>query len=171
MDRKEWLKERHKGLGGSDSPVVLGVNPWKKPVDLWAEKRGLIEDDQEPSPAMRRGTALEPIVADMYTQAAGVTTAVEPEILVHPEHPWMLAKRSSAEDCLTITRSSFSIILPSRAENGAHSPCLTPNDGRWSSLMWTGTRRSSTLSSPRTPSSGRWCRQEKNRLQPKSLRS
>jgi len=91
MDRKEWLKERHKGLGGSDSPVVLGVNPWKKPVDLWAEKRGLIEDDQEPSPAMRRGTALEPIVADMYTQAAGVTTAVEPEILVHPEHPWMLA--------------------------------------------------------------------------------
>lgn len=90
MNHEEWLNERRKGLGGSDSPVVLGVNPWKQPSELWAEKRGLTEED-EPSPAMKRGTALEPLVADLYGEATGRSLSVVPDILQHKSYGWMLA--------------------------------------------------------------------------------
>lgn len=35
-----WLKERSKGIGGSDAASVLGLNPYKSNVDLWREKTG-----------------------------------------------------------------------------------------------------------------------------------
>ncbi len=40
-----------KGIGGSDAGVILGVNPWKSPYALWAEKTGLADlsiKDNEP---------------------------------------------------------------------------------------------------------------------------
>ena len=40
MNREEWLKERKKGIGGSDAATVLGKNPWKTNVELWEEKTG-----------------------------------------------------------------------------------------------------------------------------------
>ena len=56
-------------VSGSDAPIVMGVSPWARPGDLYARKRGLVEDQDEPSPAMQRGTALEPLVADYYAEA------------------------------------------------------------------------------------------------------
>lgn len=45
MERTEWLEQRRKGIGGSDAPVIMGVNPWRSPMDLWLEKTGeYIED-------------------------------------------------------------------------------------------------------------------------------
>ena len=40
MSRTEWLKERTKGIGGSDVATVLGLNPYKTPLELWEEKTG-----------------------------------------------------------------------------------------------------------------------------------
>ena len=89
-DREAWLEARRQGLGGSDSPIVLGVSPWRTPADLWAEKRGLVPLDQEPTPAMKRGKVLEHIVADMYAEATGRKVRVVREQLKHPGYPWML---------------------------------------------------------------------------------
>ena len=36
--RKDWLLERAKSIGASDSSAVLGINPWKSNVELWLEK-------------------------------------------------------------------------------------------------------------------------------------
>lgn len=90
MERAHWLEERRKGLGGSDSPVVLGVSPFKTQQDLWAEKRGLVLD-VEPTPAMKRGTVLEPLVADMYSEATGRKVRRVNQILQHKEYDFMLA--------------------------------------------------------------------------------
>ena len=38
MSRDEWLKERTKGIGGSDVATILGLNPYKTPLQLWEEK-------------------------------------------------------------------------------------------------------------------------------------
>ena len=35
-----WLKERSKGIGGSDAACILGLNPYKTNVELWKEKTG-----------------------------------------------------------------------------------------------------------------------------------
>ena len=40
MSRDEWLKERTKGIGGSDVSTILGLNPYKTPLQLWEEKTG-----------------------------------------------------------------------------------------------------------------------------------
>ena len=50
--REQWLEERRKGLGGSDSPVVLGQSPFRDVHDLWRDKKGLLPDE-EPSPVQR----------------------------------------------------------------------------------------------------------------------
>ena len=44
-DRKEWLKARQKGIGGSDAASVLGISPWKTNVQLWEEKTGITEPE------------------------------------------------------------------------------------------------------------------------------
>ena len=36
--REEWLKARKLGLGGSDMAAVLGLSPWRSPIDVWLDK-------------------------------------------------------------------------------------------------------------------------------------
>lgn len=38
MDRQDWLKWRKKGIGSSDSPIIMGVSPWKTVGELYLEK-------------------------------------------------------------------------------------------------------------------------------------
>jgi len=81
-NRADWLEERRKGLGGSDSPVILGVSPWRDQVDLYYDKIGEAPEVEETAP-MKRGTALEPIIADIYAKETGRRLRVEPEMLRH----------------------------------------------------------------------------------------
>lgn len=37
-NHEEWLNNRKKGLGGSDSSIILGISPFKTNIDLWLEK-------------------------------------------------------------------------------------------------------------------------------------
>lgn len=83
-------EQRKKGLGGSDSPVVLGVSPFKTPHELWLEKRGL-SDGQEVTPAMERGMVLEPVVADLFEAKTGRKLRRINQMLVDEKHPYMMA--------------------------------------------------------------------------------
>jgi putative phage-type endonuclease len=89
QDRTEWLAERRKGIGGSDIGSILGVNPYKSKRDLALEKLGLMPEQEETAP-MKRGTCLEPIIADIFSETTGIEVVEEKQILVHPDHPWML---------------------------------------------------------------------------------
>lgn len=89
-EREEWLQGRRNGIGGSDTPViVLGEkHPFTKPIELWMEKKGLI-DPRPPTPAMMRGTLLEGIAAEIYMQRTGRKTRRVNRQLRHKEHEWM----------------------------------------------------------------------------------
>lgn len=92
MSREEWLAARRKGIGGSDAAAVMGLNPYKSPVELYLEK---IAEDAPPdggSEAAYWGTVLEEPVARRYAELhPGASVRRNRHILTHPEHGYMLA--------------------------------------------------------------------------------
>lgn len=88
---KKWHKKRRCGIGGSDaSVIVLGSeHPFMTPLELWRRKMGIADPIPE-TPAMRRGTVLEPIVRDMYREKTGRTVIEVNEFLHHPVYSWMI---------------------------------------------------------------------------------
>jgi len=85
--------ERKKGIGGSDAAVIAGLSPWKSPLDLYLEKKGLWQDEAA-GEAAYFGTLLEPVIAEEYARRTGAELATQDEVLgrstlVHPEHRWM----------------------------------------------------------------------------------
>ena len=107
IPRDEWLKLRRQGLGGSDASVILGVNPWKSPMDLWLDKTGEFEEDSD-NEAMYWGRTLEDLVAKEFTNRTGLKVRRKNAMLQHKDHPWMLANldrvvvgEDSALECKT----------------------------------------------------------------------
>jgi putative phage-type endonuclease len=95
MDKAQWLEERKKGIGGSDAGAVLGVSPWKTPLQVYLEKRGEapgIEDNEY----MKWGRNLEPLIRQEYANQTGREVIVPGEILHHPRYGWMLANLDGA---------------------------------------------------------------------------
>jgi putative phage-type endonuclease len=95
MDKAQWLEERKKGIGGSDAGAVLGVSPWKTPLQVYLEKRGEvpgIEDNEY----MKWGRNLEPLIRQEYANQTGREVTVPGEILHHSRYGWMLANLDGA---------------------------------------------------------------------------
>lgn len=85
-DHAEWLQERRKGLGASDSGVILGVNPWKTNIDLWAEKTGLKEpEDISDKPQVKYGHDAEPHIRSLFALD-------HPELKVTYESPYKIIR-------------------------------------------------------------------------------
>ena len=38
MTREEWLSARRTGIGGSDIAAILGLSPWRTPLDVYRDK-------------------------------------------------------------------------------------------------------------------------------------
>jgi putative phage-type endonuclease len=66
----EWHNIRKKGIGGSDAAAVLGISPFRSPVDVWLDKTGNAEPIPE-TESMRMGTELEDFVARRYAEQTG----------------------------------------------------------------------------------------------------
>jgi putative phage-type endonuclease len=81
-------KERRKhSIGGSDSPVICGISPFMTPRDLWLEKKGLLPERPE-TPAMKRGTRMESVAAEMFMEKTGIELVTVDQQLIHPDLPW-----------------------------------------------------------------------------------
>jgi len=63
----EWHAARA-GIGGSDIAAILGKSPWKSAFTLWSEKVGSLATDEEPSMAMKLGTALEDPIRKLWAE-------------------------------------------------------------------------------------------------------
>ena len=65
--REEWLRNRRKGLGGSDCSAVIGLNPYKSNVDLWRLKTGRTEqEDISDKPYVKYGTQAERHLRELF---------------------------------------------------------------------------------------------------------
>ena len=91
LSRKEWLKWRTKGIGGSDVSVIAGINSRRSVYQLWKEKTGQTEPEEEENDYTHFGTVLEPIVKKEFTARTGLKVRAKKMILQSSEYPFMLA--------------------------------------------------------------------------------
>jgi putative phage-type endonuclease len=89
-DRGAWLEARSAGIGGSDAAAVLGLNPWRSPLAVYAEKVTGKVDSAE-NEAMAWGTKLEPIVLAHFGAVTNRIVRPAQELLRSRTDPHMLA--------------------------------------------------------------------------------
>ncbi len=59
----EWLEARKGFITATDSSIIMGLNPFKTPLQLWRQKMDLDPPEVE-NHRMREGTRLEPLARD-----------------------------------------------------------------------------------------------------------
>lgn len=93
MSRYEWLLDRRKGLGGSDIGILLGLNKYRSPYQLWLDKTGQldIDPDDEGSEAAYWGTTLEEVVAKEFEERTGKKVRRRNQVFQHPDYPFLRA--------------------------------------------------------------------------------
>lgn len=71
-DHEKWLKTRDLGIGGSDAAVIMGLNSYKSPYELWIEKTGQAEPpDLSGNQFVYWGTKNEPAIAEWFQEETG----------------------------------------------------------------------------------------------------
>lgn len=89
---------RHLLVGGSDVAAILGLSPWRSPVDVWMEKTCRVVPDALLSPEkakiLERGKKLEPYVIEMglhklRERGHQVELLARNKRYTHPDYPWL----------------------------------------------------------------------------------
>ena len=94
MTRKEWLKERKKGIGGSDAATILGLNPYKDNIKLWEEKTGRRQaEDISEKEYVKYGTNAEDLLRELFKLDYPKYEVRHDEntIIKHPKYPFLFA--------------------------------------------------------------------------------
>jgi putative phage-type endonuclease len=86
--------DRTKYLGGSDVAGILGISPWRTPLDVYLDK---VQPRKEaPSPGKQkifsRGQRMEPYVIDLLSEETGLVIARRGERYLDPELPYIAAE-------------------------------------------------------------------------------
>lgn len=89
-NREEWLALRRGYLGGSDAGAVMGMNPYKSPYALWAEKTGMVPEF-EGNLTTEVGSYLEDFVAQLFCRETGKQVRRKNRMMVNSEYPWACA--------------------------------------------------------------------------------
>ena len=84
--------DRQKFIGGSDAAAVLGISPWRSPLDLYLDKiepRVESPEHMDNRTAKLRGKRLEPYICDMLTSEHGVQLVARNQRYIDSEHPFL----------------------------------------------------------------------------------
>ncbi len=85
-----WQEAHSTGIGASEMATVLGLNPWKTRLQLWAEKTGRVAPPEFTSEAAEWGLTLEPIVAKKWAEKTGRQCEMAGKLLRSDEYPWAI---------------------------------------------------------------------------------
>jgi len=91
--REEWLLQRRKGLGGTDSATLAGVNKFSTPYHVWVEKHETEPPVEEDKDIFWYGHVMEPIIIDRFKEKTGIdvrrvgtyVSKAHPELYVNPD--------------------------------------------------------------------------------------
>ena len=87
MTHDEWLEDRRKSIGGSDAAAVIGLNRYRTPMEVYADKLGALPP-KEDTESMRLGRDLEEYVAQRFCEASGKKVRRLTETLRNPKYPF-----------------------------------------------------------------------------------
>lgn len=90
ISREEWLAWRRTGIGGSDAAAVIGLNPFRSRIEVYADKMGMMPE-KEDTESMRLGRDLEQYVADRFCEETGKKVRRNNFMWCHDEHRCMIA--------------------------------------------------------------------------------
>jgi len=80
-----------KTIGGSEISVVMGLNRWKSPLRLWAEKTGrIVTEDISDREYIQLGTELEDFVARRFSKLTGLPVRRDTRTFKHEKYPYMI---------------------------------------------------------------------------------
>ena len=112
MTHEEWLELRKSSIGGSDSAVCVGMNPYSSLITLYADKKGMSKE-KETTEAMRLGTDLEGYVAERFCEKTGKKVRNDYFMYADDDHDFLTANidrrvvgENAGLECKTM--SSFS---------------------------------------------------------------
>lgn len=77
--------DRSKTIGASEAGAVLGLSPFRSPLDVWLEKTGKKTSTGE-TKWSRLGNLLEPTVASLYTERTGIALEDPAKTYVHSDY-------------------------------------------------------------------------------------
>lgn len=89
VERDKWLEIRRRGLGGSDAGAVMGLNPYKTPLMVYYDKKGLGLDNA--GEACKWGNLLEEPVRQRAREDLGATIEAVPGMLTSEVNTFMCA--------------------------------------------------------------------------------
>lgn len=90
LPREDFLIARKNGIGGSDIGAIIGVSPFKSPVDVFLAKT-TPNPEEEHNELFYWGHALEAPIAHRFASDHGVDVIRDVPIRHHPDHEWMIA--------------------------------------------------------------------------------
>lgn len=86
--------DRTKYLGGSDAAGILGISPWRTPLDVYLDKvtpRSL-ESDPSKARVFARGKRMEPYVIDLLAEETGLQIIARGQRYIDPELDFLAAE-------------------------------------------------------------------------------
>lgn len=84
------MDDRTRYIGGSDCAGVLGLSRYRTPLQVWAEKTGvIIPENIDEKLQVELGRELEDFVARRFTKETGLEVRRVNETLYHPEYPFI----------------------------------------------------------------------------------
>ena len=93
-DREAWLKNRSRGIGGSDISAVVGLNPYKTNVELWMEKTGqTTPEDISEQDYVKYGTEAEHHLRELFKLdfPQYAVDYVDNNSFTNQKYPWAVA--------------------------------------------------------------------------------
>jgi predicted phage-related endonuclease len=83
--------DRENKVGSSDAPIIAGVSPYKSPLELLYQFRGVLPRyTEEETEYQKIGAKLEPVIAELVADKLGVKYRRCP-VAVHPSYPWCVS--------------------------------------------------------------------------------
>jgi putative phage-type endonuclease len=86
----EQRARRQKGIGASDTPIIMGYSSYKTPYQLYLEKTGAIECDEEETEQQYWGRVLERVILNRFAEENNVEISF-PDTVYHPDYPFIFA--------------------------------------------------------------------------------
>lgn len=102
----EWHAWRRSGVGSSDSAAVLGVSPYRTPIQVWREKLGLyVDEDEGKEFVYQMGHAAERKMRATLEKRLG--SPMPPACATHAKHSELIASLDGYDPKLGILEAKL----------------------------------------------------------------
>lgn len=91
----EWLEWRQKGIGASDTPIIMGLSPFSTPLQLYNDKKGITQTFHNEW-ATKKGHLMEPTARMFYQNMTGIETV--PVTVAHDKISYLKASLDGWSD-------------------------------------------------------------------------